>query len=374
VRIGRNTQSGIFVARAALYLSVPLLSALCALFFFRSTFLTPVNPSDTKPRLFEIPPDSSVKTIAKSLEQGGYVKRWWAISYLSRMLGRDRRVSAGEYELSPSMTAVEILNKLVSGQTFERKVTFKEGASIWELGALLEEAGIISRAEFNAALTDRQLLTTAQIPSESFEGYLFPNTYFFSRPVTPRTIIFKMIEEGEGKWPDEFTNRADQLGLNRHQVLTLASIIEKESGNREEQPLVSSVFHNRLAKNMRLQSDPTVIYGIPEFNGDLTRADLERPSPYNTYTIDGLPPGPICNPGESAIRAALYPAETTYLYFVGDGQGAHVFSTTLTEHNAAVSRYQLGGGVPSLGAATMPPAVAPPEEATAPTNGKAAKR
>ena len=150
-----------------------------------------------------------------------------------------------------------------------------------------------------------------------------------------------MLEEGEKRWIPEFTERADLLRMSRHEVLTFASIVEKESGNTSEQPLVSSVFHNRLQQGMRLQSDPTVIYGVPNFDGNLTKAHLETVTPYNTYTNPGLPPGPIANPGESAIRATLFPAQTNFLFFVADGKGGHVFSTTLAEHNEAVRRYQI---------------------------------
>jgi UPF0755 protein len=151
-----------------------------------------------------------------------------------------------------------------------------------------------------------------------------------------------MLKVGLDHWPQSFSDRAAQLGMTRHQIMTLASIIEKESGDRNEQPTISSVFHNRLKQQIPLQSDPTVIYGLgDQFDGNLTRAHLETPTSYNTYTIIGLPPGPICNPGDSAINAALYPAETPYIFFVADGTGKHVFSTTLEEHNAAVAQYQI---------------------------------
>jgi UPF0755 protein len=151
-----------------------------------------------------------------------------------------------------------------------------------------------------------------------------------------------MLEQAEDKWLPEYSQRADEQQRTRHEILTLASIIEKESGNFEEQPIISSVFYNRLKEGMRLQSDPTVIYGIANFDGNLTRAHLETPGPYNTYMNFGFPPGPICNPGATAIHAALYPQETEYLYFVGDGQGHHIFSTNLKDHNDAVNKYQRG--------------------------------
>lgn len=337
-------ESGSIATKAALYLAVPLAVAVAAYLVFQSLFLSPADPASTQVVLYEVAPESTLKTISKGLEERGIIKNWWTVTYLARMRSKDTKITAGEYELSPAMSPVQVLAKIAGGKPFERRVTLREGVSIWELGALLEEAGILTKAEFNPALTDRDLLQAAGIPSDSFEGYLFPNTYNFSRPVTAKKIIWKMMEEGENNWPQAFSDRADELKLSRHQVLTLASIIEKESGNAEEQGMVSSVFHNRMSRNMKLQSDPTVIYGIPEFNGNLTRADLERPSPYNTYVNAGLPPGPICNPGKKAIEATLFPQETAYLYFVGDGKGSHVFSVTLAEHNAAVAKYQLKQG------------------------------
>jgi UPF0755 protein len=155
-------------------------------------------------------------------------------------------------------------------------------------------------------------------------------------------VIQTLRNQLDTVWSDDWNLRLIELQMTKHQVLTLASIIEKESGNSEEQPLVSSVFHNRLARGMRLQSDPTVIYGITNFNGNITKADLQTLTPYNTYMISGLPPGPIANPGMTAIRAALYPAETSYLFFVGNGKGKHIFSETLEQHNQAVNLYQRG--------------------------------
>jgi UPF0755 protein len=151
-----------------------------------------------------------------------------------------------------------------------------------------------------------------------------------------------MHEQLSKRWPEEWTQRALLLELSKHQVLTLASIIEKESGNFDEQPVISSVFHNRMRLNMRFQSDPTVIYGIKDFNGNITKRDLQTLTPYNTYMIDGFPPGPIANPGINAIRSALYPTDTKFLYFVGNGEGRHIFSEDLAQHNNAVNRYQRG--------------------------------
>jgi UPF0755 protein len=293
-------------------------------------------------RLVEIENNKSFREICRKIQSEGVLRHWWVLEVLARLKKSDTAVNAGEYELSPSMLPAEILKKLVAGEVFKRKVTVREGLSVWEIGALTAEAGLVSKEDFDKGVADPKFLAIAGLNAQSFEGYLFPETYFFSRPITVKTIIFAMIEQGEKNWPAEYTARADELNFTRHEILTLASIIEKESGNIDEQPTISSVLHNRLAQGMKLQVDPTVIYGIKNFNGNLTKQDLQTPTPYNTYVNFGLPPGPIANPGATAIKAALYPAETSYLFFVADGQGRHVFSSTLQEHNEAVRRYQLG--------------------------------
>lgn len=327
-------------ARLALIIIVPVLVALATYLLMRDAFLAPVNKASTATVLVEVEPGKTFHEIARVLEAKGVVRHWWSLELLARMRKSDRSINAGEYELSQAMEPRAILKKLASGEVYRRKVTLQEGTSAWDVGKLVEAAGLMSQQDFDAALADPKLLAAAGLAAPSFEGYLFPETYFFSRPITAKEVVWRMLEEGEKRWPAEFSNRADELQLSRQEIITLASIIEKESGNVEEQPLISSVFHNRLGQGMKLQSDPTVIYGIPNFNGNLTREDLQTPSPYNTYMNFGLPPGPICNPGETAIRAALFPQDSTYLFFVADGTGKHVFSTTLQEHNEAVNLYQ----------------------------------
>ena len=240
------------------------------------------------------------------------------------------------------MNPIELLDAITSGKPIERKVIVREGISIKEIGALVEEAGLLSKLDFDNSLTDRSLVQISGSDNGQLEGYLFPKTYLFSRPISAKEITTKMIKVGLEHWSQSYSDRVDQIGMTRHKIITLASIIEKESGKVDEQPTISSVFHNRLKLKMPLQSDPTVIYGLgTEFDGNLTKEHLETATPYNTYIVNGLPPGPICNPGDSAIHAALYPAETNYLYFVADGTGGHKFSATLEEHNANVQQYQI---------------------------------
>lgn len=327
--------------RLILFLLIPLFVSIFTFITLRQVFNTPVNPNETETVLFEIQSGKTFRAICKDLEEKKLVNYWWAIEVLARLKRGDAQVKAGEYELNRAMKPQELLKKLLSGEVYQRRVTLKEGQSIWEFGAELEKAGLVTKAEFDAAVVNQELLDRAGIAAKSFEGYLFPETYNFSRPIKPEEIIWRMLEEGEKRWPIEYTDQADNLRMSRHEILTLASIIEKESGVAEEQPIISSVLHNRLKQGMKLQADPTVIYGIPNFNGNLTKQDLETPTPYNTYVNFGLPPGPVGSPSETAVKAALFPQETPYLFFVADRHGRHVFSTTLEEHNEAVRQFQL---------------------------------
>ena len=329
--------------RLFIILLIPVLIGYGTYRIMDKMFFSPIEPGNAQSVLFQIAPGSSFKQICAALEKQGLVKYAWSLDIISRLKKVDKQIHAGEYELNKNMRPTDILATLVSGKIFERRVTVKEGVSVWEIGKLLEDAGLMPKSDFNAAIVDIELLHQAGIPEESksFEGYLFPDTYAFSRPIDAKRVIWTMLKQGIDKWSDAFTARTQELKMTRHEILTLASIIEKESGSKiDEQPLISAVFHNRLKQGMKLQADPTTIYGIPNFDGNLTRQHLETPTPYNTYTNFGLPPGPIANAGFSAIRAALYPAESQALYFVSNNQGGHVFSSTLEEHNKAVAVYQ----------------------------------
>lgn len=340
--------SGLSLVRLLVYISLPICVGLLTVAALKSLFWGPIDPSDTAPQSVEIARDATLSTVAAELERREIVKYGWALRYAGRVSGKDGKIVAGEYEVQRSMSLVEILAVLTSGKPIERKVVIREGVSVREIGQIVETAGLITKTEFDQALLDRSLVKLSGSNNGQLEGYLFPETYLFSRPISGREIITRMLKVGLEHWSQSFSDRAEQLGMTRHQIITLASVIEKESGDLSEQPTVSSVFHNRLKAEMPLQSDPTVIYGLGDhFDGNLTRAHLETPTPYNTYTITGLPPGPICNPGDGAIKAALFPAETNYLYFVSNGSGRHVFSATLQEHNAAVAQYQLAKPTPT---------------------------
>ena len=345
-----------------IYLAIPIAMAIASYFAADRYYFSPLDPTNTTASIFEVIPNKSFRDVATDLEVKNFVRSRLAIRLLAKYQKKDKLVMAGEYEFSPAMSPQEILDSMVEGKMVLRSITIKEGATIKEIGPLLEDAGVTTRELFYAALNDPNLRESLKVPADSFEGYLFPETYRIQRNTPPDKIIRTLKTQLEDRWFDMWDIRLVQLQMTRHQVLTLASIIEKESGNADEQPTISSVFHNRLKTGMRLQSDPTVIYGIPDFNGNITKADLQRPTPYNTYVISGLPPGPIANPGITAIKAALFPAETEYLFFVGNGKGRHIFSKTLEQHNQAVNVFQRG-----IGALEPPTTEAEPQPVDTPS-------
>lgn len=321
-------------------LTIAVASATAAYVAYEKFVVAPVDSASQERRIFDTAQSTTVLQIARRLENEGYIHSAWSIRILARYQKKDTAIKAGEYELSPAMTPQQILDKMVRGEMVHHRTTIKEGMTLREIVAAFEDSGVVSREDFERALKNNALLDEFQIEARSFEGYLFPETYHFPRNTSARVVIKAMIDELNKKWKPEWEQQLTVLSMSKHNLLTLASIIEKESGNFDEQPIISSVFHNRLRYKMRLQADPTVIYGISDFNGNITKRDLETYSAYNTYVIDGLPPGPIANPGRTAIHAALYPAETSFLYFVGSGDGRHVFSKSLAEHNKAVNKYQ----------------------------------
>jgi len=289
-------------------------------------------------REVSFPAGSGIRKLADELESAGIIRSSWHLILVSRLRGQAHRLKAGDYRFNDAMTPSDILRKLVNGDVDFRRFALPEGYSIYQAAELLEQKGLLKRDDFLKACRDPRLLARLGIPTDSAEGYLFPATYNLSRGVTPEQLVGQMTALAEKAYGATLNNTAGGR-LTRHELLTLASMIEKEAVAASEKPLISSVFHNRLRIGMPLQSDPTAVYGVRAFAGKVTRADIERPSPYNTYLHTGLPPGPIGNPGSDALTAALHPAATPYLYFVARQDGTHQFSRTLAEHNQAVRRY-----------------------------------
>lgn len=302
---------------------------------------TPVSRKDER-RVFFVPRGASFGIVARGLERAGLIRSADNFIFVAGLIGAHKRIQAGEYELSPSMTPRQILSALVRGRVRYHSVTIPEGYNIKEIASTLEKRGLVDREEFLARTHDRELIGRLGLEGESLEGYLFPDTYLFTKGMTVEEIIVKMVDRFKEVYNTEFREKAQAMGLTMKEVVTLASIIEKETSRPEERAMVSSVFHNRLRKGIPLQSDPTVIYGIEDFDGNLTKQHLLTRTPYNTYLNPGLPPTPIANPGKESIYAALHPSMEDYLYFVSRNDGTHHFSRSLEEHNRAVNIYQKG--------------------------------
>jgi len=279
--------------------------------------------------------------VAHRLQAEGVVRSAAGFQLLARLRGDVRRIKAGRYDFGEPATPGRVLDRLVAGDVRRQRLTIPEGFSLVEIAARIEEEGVGHADTFLRLARDPDFIASLGIDSPSLEGYLFPDTYLFDSGTSEERLIRSMVRRFENRLAPDLVEGAAKAGLDAHQLVTLASIIQKEAGNRGEMPLIAAVFHNRLRRRMPLQADPTVIYGVPNFNGNLTRKDLLTPTPYNTYRIAGLPPGPIASPGEDALRAAAFPADSDYLFFVARGDGTHAFSTTLREHNRAVQRYQL---------------------------------
>lgn len=278
--------------------------------------------------------------VATSLKNEGYVSSA-TLFRLSSLVLYKGRIVAGEYELSGDMSILQIARKMALGQRKIYTLKIVEGYNLFDVAEDIEKNGLMNRQEFLSLAQNRNFLRRMGIPGESLEGYLAPETYFYSKetdiegfiePIVQRTVRFFEKED--------IRKRMAELALSREQVICLASIIEKEAKLEQEKPLISAVFHNRLRTGMSLDADPTVIYGRQAFNRDLKKSDLTTYTPYNTYLIKGLPKGPICSPGKGSLLAALYPATRDAFYFVSRNDGSHVFSKTIDEHNHYVMVYQ----------------------------------
>jgi UPF0755 protein len=287
-------------------------------------------------------PGLGFEGVLSRLEAAGVVTDPLRFRILARWHGLDRRIKAGEYRLSAAMTPMGVLRDLTEGRVVLRRLTIPEGFTLDQIAQAVEAAGLASADEFRRWAADPEFVQAQGIPAETLEGYLFPDTYLFSGSTTAREIVETLLDRFRAVFKDAWRVRAEETGWTVHEIVTLASIIERETGAPAERPRIAGVFHNRLRIGMRLQSDPTVIYGIADFDGNLTRKHLNTPTAYNTYQISGLPPGPIASPGRASLEAALHPADTPDLYFVSRGDGTHVFSTNLRDHNRAVRRFQLG--------------------------------
>lgn len=316
--------------------AIRLLLLTCLLWYLVYLFVSPGRGSVSCDISF--PPGSGIRKLANELKAGGVIRSSWHFVLMARLRGDAHRLKAGEYRFSDDMTPDTILRKIVTGEVDYRKFTLPEGYSVYQAAELLEQKGYFRKESFLAKCRDKALLVRFGLTEASAEGYLYPATYNLSRGGNEEQLLGQMIGQFNKAYA-AIGEREGDLRISRHEIVTLASIIEKEAVSAEEKPIISSVFHNRLRIGMPLQSDPTAVYGVRAFSGRVSKADIQRPSPYNTYLNRGLPPGPIGNPGKDAVLAAMNPAKTDFLYFVARLDGTHQFSRNLAEHNRAVVRF-----------------------------------
>jgi UPF0755 protein len=285
-----------------------------------------------------VPKGAGFASVAQELKQAGLIRSSLHLRLVARLRSLDRKMQTGDYRISNAMLPIQILEKLANGQTDACKFTLPEGYTMYQAAELMEKQGIFDRKQFLSACENRALLDGLGIDAKTVEGYLFPGTYSVGFHMDEQGMVSEMVREFRRR-TDGVKGLLDASHMTLGQVVTLASMIEREAVSREEKPLIASVFLNRLRIGMPLQSDPTAIYGVRVFGGTVTKQDLQRNSPYNTYRIKGLPVGPIGNPGLEALLAVLQPAKTDYLYFVARKDGTHQFSRTLAEHNQGVIRF-----------------------------------
>ena len=301
-------------------------------------FAVDTSQSFPKPIYVEIPSGANTNRVAKILRDNKLLKYPKIFVYTAMITGMDKKIRAGRFRFDEPISLWELIKKLSRGGSFDIAITVPEGFTIYKIAGLVHRELGIDSIEFIAECQNKELLRKLKIPGPTAEGFLFPETYDFPEGIDADSIISIMFGEFRRRWKPRYSARAESLKLSLLDVVTLASIIESEAHRKSEQPIISSVYHNRLKLGMMLQADPTTIYGLKKFDKPLTLKDLDSDSPYNTYRHFGLPPGPICNPGEDAIRAALYPDSTDYLYFVSRRDGTHIFSKTIQEHHKAIER------------------------------------
>jgi UPF0755 protein len=303
--------------------------------------LTPVSYKE-KWREVEIPEGSTFTDSVDILKEKGLVKYGFGMFLAGKITMSDKNIKAGFYNLSESMSPVQILKRLIDGRTIQHAITIPEGSELRRIKKQFLTTGLLDNESWQIVYNE-EFLESLDIDAPSLEGYIYPDTYKFSKGARPETIFTIMVQRMKENFDESLRKRADELGMSENEVLTLASIIEREAIYDIERPKISAVYHNRLKKNMRLQADPTVLYGVKKRWKRIRYKDLKRETPYNTYRFKGLPPGPIASPGIKSIRAALYPSDDDYLYFVAKNDGWHHFSKTNAEHTKAVVQFQLNG-------------------------------
>lgn len=337
------------VKLAGLSLLLFVLSGLLGVWIYLYAVI-PGTFDNGESRLVEIPVKAGLRDIRDILAKNGCIKNDVRFLLTAKLIGTAKSLKAGEYRIRNGLTPYQILLLLESGETVLKSITIPEGLTTTQIADILSTGSWTDRNTFLALTKNPAFIKELGLESDRLEGYLFPDTYHLARGMSPQAIIKMMTKRFQAVANELNLTPGRVPGFSLHEIITLASIVEKESALPFERSMVAAVFLNRLQKGMPLQADPTVIYGLDSFNGNLTRTDLITTTPYNTYTLKGLPKGPICNPGREAIRAVILAADAyrsgisghtgEYLYFVSKNDGSHYFSKTLAEHNKAVKQYQ----------------------------------
>ncbi|MBU2647829.1 endolytic transglycosylase MltG [bacterium] len=325
--------------KAAFVFSIAVLAGMLVLI---GALAVPIGGQTGHTVYIEIDRGESLNRIASKLENKNLIFSKSLFKWAAIVLGNRKSIKSGEYEITGQFSTYALIRLLSRGTTILKKITIPEGLSMDEVFAHFEEVGLGTQKEYLQYGSENTFIQSLGLGHQihSLEGFLFPETYLFSKNTAPQTVIRVMVRTFFSNIPEDYGTRAKAVGLTYYEAIILASIIEKETGVSAERKLIASVFHNRLRTGMRLQTDPTVIYGIKDFNGNLTREQLRTRTPYNTYMVKGLPPTPIANPGLESLLAAVHPAATDYLYFVAKGDGTHKFTNNYRDHDHAVTKYQ----------------------------------
>ena len=292
----------------------------------------------------DIPPGTGTAVIRRRLVDAGVVRDDLTLRAALWWTGESRNLRAGEYRFDRPMTPIEVVETLARGDVYARSITFPEGLTIQEMARIYESREFGTARDFVQAAADASLITDLDPAARDLEGYLFPDTYALPRGTPTARLISLMVDRFKATYTEDARAVAGAQELTTREVVTLASLVEKETGKPDERPIVAAVYRNRLRLRMPMQADPTVVYALMragKYNGNIRREDLSVDSPYNTYRYPGLPPGPIAAPGKASLDAALMPADVPYLYFVSRNDGSHVFASTLAEHNRNVQQYQV---------------------------------
>jgi UPF0755 protein len=330
--------------RLGIFLLVLLIMAAGAAWWMKVRLDSPYRAFTDAEVFVELPPGSGVSGIGDRLAAAGVVPDALTFRLAAQVAGVERRLQAGEYRFAQPASPTEVAERIAHGDIYKHPITFPEGLTVDEMAAIFGKSGLGTAEEFTKAAHDTSLIGDLDPDARSLEGYLFPSTYTLPRKAGAIGTVQAMIAEFDKSFDAQMRNDAEAAHMTPRDVVTLGSIIEKETARPEERAIVSAVYQNRLKKGMLLQCDPTVIYALMlagTWNGNIRRVDLQIDSPYNTYRYPGLPPGPIASPGRPSLEAAIHPADVPYLYFVSRNDGTHVFATTLEEHNKNVLKYQI---------------------------------